>query len=75
MSIFSNLFHDDSIEELKEKREKYRLPAIQGNKKAQNILDSIDEKMIKKMNDKYKKENLKRNGVSHSHGWYLESDD
>ena len=64
-----------TTDELKEEREPLRLRAIQGDEFARKLMDMIDNELISRANDEFRKNNPDAEARHTEHGYTLPEDD
>jgi len=76
MKFDKKWFKDVSDEELYSEREPIRIKAVyDGDNSAVKLLDCFNQEEIRRLNEKYEKENPDAKPRHREHGWYLPNDD
>lgn len=82
--LFPNIFNGPTtrywlknapIEELEEEREKLRKAALLGDRNAERQMFGLDNVIITRRNEEYRKNHPNSKPVHKEHGWYLSKDD
>lgn len=68
-------FENVSDEEFYSEREQIRQAFCRGDERAEKLLDLFNNEEIRRMNEKYEKENPNAKPRHREHGWYLSNDD